>query len=207
MKITKYEHSCLDVTDGGSRLVIDPGRFSPSFKDFSNINVLVLTHVHRDHFDKETVCKITKANPSVMIFAPGQVADEIPEVKVTVPEVGKSYDAVGFKLEFFGGDHELYKEFQNIAVLVNNKLYHPGDSYTPPNKPIYILAAPASAPWLRVTEAGDFIKKCGAKTVFPIHNALLSPIGEEVHYRILGEAAKEAGSNWQVLSAGQSIEV
>ena len=207
MRITKYEHSCLDIHDHEARLVIDPGRFSPSFTDCANIAVLILTHVHRDHFDKETVGKIVAANPGVMIFAPKQVADEILDASVTVPEIGKIYEAAGFSLEFFGGEHELYDGFQNIAVLVDGTLYHPGDSYTLPHKPIKILAAPAAAPWLRVTEAGEFIKSAKAQRVFPIHNALLSPVGEEVHYRILGEAAQTAGSDWHVLQTGESIEI
>ena len=197
----------MDVREGNSRLVIDPGRFSPSFTKFDAIQVLVLTHVHRDHFDKDTVSKIVTVNPNIIIYAPKQVANEIANLQVTIPEIGKSYKASGFTLEFFGGQHELYDGFENIAVLVNSTLFHPGDSYTTPSKPIKLLAAPAAAPWLRVAEASEFIATCKAETVIPIHDALLSEVGKEVHYRILGEATAQAGSKWQVLEPGESIEI
>ncbi|MDQ3158912.1 MAG: hypothetical protein M3P98_02130 [bacterium] len=35
MKITKYEHSCLDITEGRTRLVIDPGVFSKTVGDIT----------------------------------------------------------------------------------------------------------------------------------------------------------------------------
>lgn len=120
-------------------------------------------------------------------------------------EPNQQVNVGSFKLKFFGGKHELYEGFENIGVLVNDMFYHPGDSYTKPSTPIKILAAPAAAPWLRVSEASEFIKDCSAAIVFPIHNSLLSEIGESIHYRILSEAAEESSSKWQVLRTGQSF--
>lgn len=94
---------------------------------------------------------------------------------------------------------------ENIAVLVNDEFYHPGDSYTLPDVPVEILSAPASAPWLRITEASKFISDIRPKIAFPSHNALLSEIGESIHYRILSNAAKEAKIDWKVLKPGESI--
>ena len=96
---------------------------------------------------------------------------------------------------------------QNIGLLVNQKLYYPGDSYTvPANKTIQVLATPASASWLRIDEANQFIKNIKAECVFPTHNALLSDIGASIHYRLLKEACDEAESEWIVLNPKQSIE-
>jgi L-ascorbate metabolism protein UlaG (beta-lactamase superfamily) len=208
MKITKYEHSCLDITAGNSRLVIDPGKFSTTLTDFSNINAIVITHIHSDHFNKENVAKIINHNPQVKIFTTNQVRQELNLPNVIVVAEQDEHTVDNIKLKFYGGKHEFYENFENICVMVNDILYHPGDSYTvPDNVKINILATPASAPWLRVLDAVNFIKKCRPVKAFPIHNAILSEIGESIHYRIIGEACKEINTDWQILKIGESIEV
>ncbi len=207
MKITKYEHACVVVEDKGQLLVIDPGVYSKSFQVSGNIAGVVVTHFHSDHFDPEVLSKIKQQNPDVQIYSVGQVASEVPDLSVRVVKAGDSLKAGPFELKFYGGQHELFADTENIAVLVNSTLLHPGDSYTKPEVPVKVLAAPASAPWLRVTEATEYIKDIKASKVFPIHNALLSEIGESIHYRILSEAAQSVGSEWQVLKPGESLEI
>lgn len=206
MKITKYEHSCVVLEQDSKRLVIDPGKFSDSFTDYSNIYGVVITHIHSDHLDEDRLEAILEKNPEVKIFSNSQVVGES-KIKMQAVKAGDKEQVGEFSLEFFGGDHELYDGFKNIAVLVNNTVFHPGDSYTLPGKPIKVLCAPASAPWLRVSEASEFIKNARAETTIPIHNALLSEIGESIHYRILGEAAQQAGKQWRVLKVGENLEI
>ena len=197
------------VEEGGDKLVIDPGTFSTSFNNYEDVTAVVVTHVHGDHFDPEKLNQIIASSPNVKIYTTGDVAKEFGEDKVKVVTGGDKAKASSFNLSFYGGNHELYEGFQNVAVLVNGKLLHPGDSYTIPDdgSEVTVLAAPASAPWLRVTEASKYIKDCHAKQVFPIHNSLLSEIGESIHYRILSEAAAEVGSEWTVLKPGESMVI
>jgi len=207
MKITKYEHACLDIMLRDSRLIIDPGIFAASLTNLKNISVVVITHMHGDHFDAEKVKAIVAANPGVTILGTDQVVGELDLQNTEIAHIGKPYTFGSITLEFFGQQHELFKDIQNIGVLVNNSFYYPGDSYTLPQKPVTVLAAPASAPWLRITEAKDFISNVMPQKVFPTHNALLSEIGESIHYRILSGAAQEKGIEWVVLKPSDSIEV
>jgi L-ascorbate metabolism protein UlaG (beta-lactamase superfamily) len=63
MKIAKYIHSCLVFEQDGFKLLFDPGTFSfaegivtpDSFKD---VNAVIITHIHPDHFDAENLKKI-----------------------------------------------------------------------------------------------------------------------------------------------------
>lgn len=206
MRITKYEHACLDIREGGSRLVIDPGVFSDSLTDFANINAVVVTHVHGDHFDPEKLKKIITDNPSVRIFTTQQVMSEFSD-HTELAQPGKEITIGDIKLEFFGKQHHLFNDIQNIGVFVNNQLYYPGDSYTMPSKSVEVLAMPASAPWFRIDEAKTFLSDVKPTHAFPTHNALLSKVGESIHYRILGEACVEAGSEWRTMKPGDSIEV
>lgn len=207
MKLTKYEHSCVVLEQEGNKLVIDPGIYSTSFTDFSNIVGVVVTHKHSDHFDMAKLRAIKSLNNNVEILSTMDVAHDSLELSTRPVQAGYTTTIGPFTLEFFGGDHELYKGIQNIAVLVNGNYFHPGDSYTLPQKQIKVLGAPASAPWLRVAEASDFITNAKARVVIPIHNALLSEIGESIHYRILGEAAQKVGSEYKILKPGESIEI
>ncbi len=206
MKITKYEHSCIALEQNNQRVIIDPGEFSNSLIDLANVVAVVVTHIHGDHFDEDRLKAILAKNPEVKIFSNSQVVGES-KVKMQSVKAGDKAEVGEFSLEFFGGNHELFGEIQNIAVLVNNSVFHPGDSYTLPGKPLKVLCAPASAPWLRVSEASEFIKNAEAEIVVPIHNALLSEIGESIHYRILDEAAQQGGKQWRVLKVGENLEI
>lgn len=208
MKITKYEHSCLDITDNKTRIIIDPGKFSKSLTNYANIDAIVISHIHSDHFDKTVIESIVQANPTTQIFTVKQVKDELlnhANVKTVV--AGDIIKIKDINLSFFGGQHEFYSEFENIAVMIDDTVFHPGDSYTIPDKQFKVLAAPASAPWLRVRDACDYIASCKPKIALPIHDILLSPEGKEIHYQILKEVCEEHNISWQVLEPGQSIEI
>jgi len=209
MKITKLEHACLDITDGDGHLIIDPGAYTTSLTNFNNITALVITHVHQDHFDEQKVGQILAANPAVQVFSTSEVAEKLANKAVTVPEVGKIYTAGGFTLEFFGGQHAMitatYPKNQNFGVLVNDTLYYPGDSFTPCPKPHTILAAPSMAPWLKLSEAADFITADSAQKVFPTHNGFLNEAGNDLHNRMLGDAAKAANKTYLPLKPNELI--
>lgn len=212
MKITKREHACLDITDGNGRLIIDPGNWTEHLQDYSGIDALVITHVHPDHLDESKVLKIAAQNPSLVIYCTQQVAGKLSEdLRITVPESEQVYSAGSYSLEFFGGMHasirEDWPQDQNFGVLVNDTLYYPGDSFTPCPKPHTVLAAPSAAPWMKTSEAINFIKQDTAKQVFPTHNNILNDNGNDLSNMLLGGAAEESGKTYIYLKPGESLEV
>lgn len=211
MKITKYEHACLDVTEDNNRLLIDPGEFTTSLDDFTNVTAVVVTHSHGDHLDKAKIESIVSQNPAVKIFCTEEVAEELKPTQTIVPEVDKSYEAKGLKLEFFGDKHIVIDPatpiLQNIGVLVNETLYYPGDSFTPCPKPFKVLAIPASGPWLKINETMPLIEQSQCEIVFPTHNALLSEIGHATTNRWQTLFTERSGKQFKYLQPGESIEV
>ncbi len=195
------------VEEQGNALIIDPGVLSKSLPDLKNVQAIVVTHIHSDHFDLERLKVIAASNPKAKFFGPQQVAAEAVGINMVAVDAGTAQNAGSFQLSFYGGKHELYEEFENIAVFVNEAVFHPGDSYTKPDKPIKLLGLPASAPWLRVSDTVEFLKSCRPQVAIPIHNSLLSEVGESIHYRIIAGAAQEIGTKWQVLKPGESLEV
>ncbi|MFM5904948.1 MAG: MBL fold metallo-hydrolase, partial [Micrococcales bacterium] len=122
------------------------------------------------------------------------------------------YHVVGpFTLEFFGDLHqEIHRTIpliQNCGVMVNDKLYYPGDSYTKPDRKVELLACPASAPWLKIGDVMDFIAEIKPARSFPTHNILLSEQGHALNNGRI-KMVTEAGSGiFEYLLDGQSTSV
>jgi hypothetical protein len=211
MKLIKFEHSCLDIQEGSDRLVIDPGVYSPSFQNFANVMALVITHVRPDHFDPTKVQAILKQSPTVQIFTTQEVADELKNSSVTVPEVGKEFTVGTFTLEFFGGQHApimpSYPTSQNYGVLVNGKLYYPGDSFTVCPKPHQIMATPVMAPWLKFSEVAELVTNSSAEKLFATHNGFVNSDGQALCDRLMSGVAEQTKKSYQFLASGESIEI
>ncbi len=212
MTLTKYEHSCLVIEQDGQRLVIDPGIYSQSFQNLADICAVLISHIHRDHLDKDKINAIVKLNPAVKVYTTSEVADEIkPIVSATVVHSGDKHESGPFRLEFFGGQHALihqsYPLAQNIGVMVNDNLYYPGDSFVAPGKPVSVLAVPAHAPWAKVSESIDFIGQVRPKRVFPAHNHFLNDDGRALYDRLLSGACVNSGCEYISLVPADKLEI
>jgi hypothetical protein len=71
---------------------------------------------------------------------------------------------------------------------------------------VKVLACPASAPWLKISDVMDFISAVKPETLFPTHNALLSGNGHELYNQRISEVTQENGGNFVFLEPGQSLE-
>ncbi len=212
MKITKYEHACLVVEEQGRKQVIDPGVYSKSFVPTPDIDCVIVTHLHADHFDLEKLKAVLALNPDATICTVQQVADEVGDLKVEVIDIGRSCSHGPFHTSFFGGQHKAIhssvQNLQNVGIFINEKLYYPGDSFFVPEEvAVEVLALPAGSPWSNVGEEMDFISAIKPKKVFPTHNAHLSEIGQAGRDSWLGGIAKETGSEYVVLKTGESLTV
>jgi L-ascorbate metabolism protein UlaG (beta-lactamase superfamily) len=210
MKITKHGHACLEVQIDSETLVIDPGSYTEELQGLKNVVAVVITHKHDDHCDEAKIAKIKQANPEVQIFGTSEVAERLKGMDVKTVYHGDYYEAGGFKLEFFGDMHQIIHQsiplIQNTAVLVNGELYYAGDSYTPPDVKVKVLACPTSAPWLKIGDVMDYIKDVKPAICFPTHNALLSQLGHDLNNSRVKLVTEENGGEFKYLEVGQSLE-
>jgi L-ascorbate metabolism protein UlaG (beta-lactamase superfamily) len=211
MKITKHGHACLEVELDSQTLIIDPGSYTEELTGLGNVVAVVITHKHDDHCDEAKIVKIKEANPDVQIFGTSEVAARLESLKVTTVYHGDYYEVGSFKLEFFGDMHQIIHKsiplIQNTAVLVNGDLYYAGDSYTPPDQKIKVLACPTSAPWLKIGDVMDYIQEIKPGICFPTHNALLSQLGHDLNNSRVKQVTEENGGEFRYLEVGQSLEV
>ena len=124
---------------------------------------------------------------------------------------GDFYEDGDFTFEFFGDLHaEIHRNFptvQNCAVLVNGKLYYPGDSYTLPDRAVEVLAVPTSAPWLKIGDVMDFVTAVRPRRSFATHNALLSDRGHALNNGRVKATTEAGGGEFTYLLDGESMTV
>lgn len=210
MKITKHEHAFLELELNGSVVLVDPGSYTPSLPEIANVVAICLTHIHDDHSYPDHIKSLLKQSPEALLFGPPEVATKLAGLPVQPVYHGDHYEVQGFEIDFFGYLHqEIHSSIaviQNVGVMINRSLYYPGDSYTVPDSPVEVLACPASAPWLKISDVMDFLAAVGAKTVFPTHNALLSNHGHDLYNARIKQVTEENGGSFEYLKVGQSLE-
>lgn len=197
MRITKFGHACVRVEHDGAVVVLDPGMFTdPEAVD--GATAVLITHEHPDHYlpDHLRAC----AAPVFTIDAvAARIREDAPDVaeRVTVVTPDQRFD-VGVPVRAVGELHAVihpdYQRFFNsgyVLTLGDTSVYHPGDSLTAPGEDVDLLLTPVSAPWLKVSEAVDFVRAVGAARNLAIHDRVYSEVGlgmVETHMgNLLGE--------------------
>jgi hypothetical protein len=79
-----------------------------------------------------------------------------------------------------------------VGYLVGGQFFHPGDSFTVPDVDVEMLGLPTAAPWLKLSEAVEFLRAVAPRVAIPIHEALLArPAVYYGHYRRLAPEKTE----------------
>ena len=203
MEITKFAHACFVATLDSASIVVDPGELTPDFQDPANVVAVVVTHVHPDHLSADRLNAILKNNPEAVLYAHQEVLDAVPDIPGTVVNAG-DYITVGpFSLSFNGGDHAvIHRDIPrcaNLGVCINDELYYPGDSFTLPDGAIKTLAVPLAAPWMKTSEAMDYLMQIRPERAFPTHDAVLSEAGKAFNDRLMEQAAEKVSTAYRRL--------
>ena len=70
-----------------------------------------------------------------------------------------------------------------------------------------MLAVPAGAPWLKVSEPIDYLRQVRPKVAVPVHELVLSQAGKAIHYRQLEQLGGKGGTTLRVLDDGAPAEL
>lgn len=211
MKLTKYEHACFTLEKGGKLLVVDPGAYTTDLPALESVVGVIVTHEHADHYDPTALGAIISHSPEATIYALGditrQFGNTLPHQSV---EVGQTITAGPFSVEFLGGDHAIIHpdipSVANMAILVNDSLYYPGDSFFVPKRPVSTLALPTAGPWMKMSETFDFLMAVKPKLAFPTHDAVASAPGKQLTDTMTPMFAKKVGATYQRIVEPTEIE-
>jgi len=197
MRVTRFGHSAVLVEAAGQRVLIDPGAFSsPEVFEVEGLDAIVVTHQHADHLDRDRVGALIDRNPGAVRLSDPETAAIVgnfsPHSDGDVTELGT------ISVTGIGTTHAeilpVIPRVANTGVLITAAdeptLFHPGDAYAYAPDGVDILAAPLSAPWTKVAETVDFVRRVNPRVVFPIHDAGVTPLMHAIYW---GHLSTHAG--------------
>lgn len=210
MRLTKFEHACVTLEKNGAVIAIDPGTFGDAAGLLRNADAVLVTHEHADHFDEAAIRAALAERPELTFWANGGVATRFPEFPQQVREVshGQALEVAGFTVHVYGTTHALVHHeiplVANTGFLIDNELFHPGDSFTVPEEPVPVLLVPISGPWLKAGDIIDYFRAVGPAQGYAIHEATLNQAGLNLMADIMARAAGPSGAATGRLQVGDS---
>ena len=213
MELTTVGHSCVRLEKDGATLVFDPGVFSDASGALTGADVVLVTHEHADHLDTDAVRAAAEANADLEIWAPAAVAESLADLggRVTTAEPDRAFDAAGFSVRTFGGQHAVIHPLlpivANVAYLLDDAVFHPGDSFTVPTADVKALLVPIHAPWSKISEVIDFVISVRAPQAFQIHDGLLNDAGRGMVEGHVTRFGAQFGTTFRHLDVRESVEL
>lgn len=161
-------------------------------------DAVLVTHEHADHVDV-----LRLAGLGVPVYAP--VEANIPRVDVIgVPSGGNSpppASAYGRSAVVTRPSTRAYSDCANLGYIIDEAVYHPGDSLHVPDQPIETLLVPVQGSWMKTAEAIDFVKAVEPQRAFALHDAQINDRGLS---SVNGWLAEETNGCYRYLRPGES---
>lgn len=213
MKIKKLGHCCLVVEPKeGLRIMTDPGSYSTLQNEEKNIDVILYTHEHQDHFHLESLKNIIANNPDVKIITNASVGKLLDSENIEYIKVGdeESTEFEGILIEGFGKEHEeiyeIFGQVENTGYFIDNKLFYPGDSFYNPKKKVDILALPVAGPWMNLKRALKYAQELKPRVCFPVHDGMIEKGKPGPLYVLPPKILEPLGIEFKVLEENKEEE-
>ncbi len=177
MKITKLGHCCLLIETKGKRILTDPGSYTvEAHSKLENIDYILFTHEHQDHYHIESLKVILEKNPQAVVYANNSVSDLLKAegIEHNMVSDGDSILLGEISVLGIGEKHaQMHSDIplsSNLGFFIDGRLWYPGDAFTDPKQKVEILALPVSGPWMKIGEAIDYAILVKPKIAFPVHD-------------------------------------
>jgi len=178
--ITKLVHACLLVETNETRVLLDPGVFTPQDDRFDlsmvdGVDRILITHEHADHVNVDLVRSVLDRSNGAEVETTASLAGILAEQGIeAVTEGTPQFTAPHERIPMGPGP-------ENTGFHVEGVLSHPGDSHTF-SESMPILAMPFAAPWGSLVDGVDRTKVVKPTYVIPIHDWFLSEGGKDFMY-------------------------
>lgn len=209
MQLTHFGHSCLlagfaNGEGAQTTVLFDPGTFSHGFEGITGLDAILITHQHPDHADTARLPALLDANPQAKLYADPQTAAQLGEPWQAV-HAGDAFSIGHLSVRGVGGTHAVIHPeipvIDNTSYLIGDadhpaRLMHPGDALFVPDEAIDVLATPAAAPWMKVSEAVEYLRAVAPARAVPIHQGIIEPSARGIYY---GRLSEMTDTDFQVL--------
>lgn len=219
MIITKHAQSCFLIEINQKKILIDPGNFvfnEEGLKpdDFINIDLMIFTHEHPDHFDWENVEKIIKKDSPIILGTKnvlGVIQTKYLKIECRLLNAGSMNKFNDFTIEGTVSKHGPLPNGNTppnvCGAVINdgrNKFYTPGDSiFLDEKSKANIVAIPICGQVvMNIEQAKEELLKIKPQLAIPIHYdspRFPADVNEFV------KEMKNTGIEIKVLSWGESI--
>jgi L-ascorbate metabolism protein UlaG (beta-lactamase superfamily) len=220
MRITHLGHASVLVDTADTRILLDPGGWSPRAHGQRDLDAILVTHHHPDHFDQDRILDLLRANPGARLVVDPDTAQLLGDQGVDAEAFGPGDEVQlkGVTLTGVGELHALIHEdiprIHNTGMLLTAAgeptFFHPGDALDGEPGTVDVLAFPLNAPWQRSREMTAFLRRLAAPHAIPIHDGLLNDAGRNLYLtqaRTLGSPQTQvhdlAGGQPQEFAAGR----
>ncbi|MEU4830399.1 MBL fold metallo-hydrolase [Streptosporangium sp. NPDC023615] len=210
MRLTKFGHACVRLEKDDSVLVIDPGAFSEE-SALEGARAVLITHEHFDHVDADRLRRAAEADPSLEIWTNETVAATLAGLPAKIQTVrdGDAFETAGFGVRVVGEWHAAVHPdmpiIGNVGFLVEEEVFYPGDAFTVPEMEVPTLLVPANAPWMKVWEMVEYLRRVRPARAFATHDGLLNDRGHRMIDRWLEMESEHQRADMRRLPPGESV--
>src|ERR1041385_5108460 len=76
--IQPVNHAALQLKQGNTVITVDPTKMGGDYNTVPKADIILITDIHGDHLDPETIAKASKAGTTVVI--PGAASQQVKEI-------------------------------------------------------------------------------------------------------------------------------
>jgi L-ascorbate metabolism protein UlaG (beta-lactamase superfamily) len=186
--IHPVNHATFVMQWNGKTVYVDPVGGGKPFADLPRPDLVLVTHMHFDHFDPKTLEAIAPAGGKPTIIAPATVAEKIPEalrdrIVVRILTNGEKAEVLGVEIQAVPaynttpGKEKFHPKGRDngyVLYLGGKRVYIAGDTEDIPEmralKHIDVAFLPMNLPYtMSVEKAADAIRQFKPKIVYPYH--------------------------------------
>jgi L-ascorbate metabolism protein UlaG (beta-lactamase superfamily) len=211
MRLTKLTHACVRMQKDDRTIVIDPGELTKEADALEGADAILITHEHLDHLDSDRMRAALDERPDLEIYTCRAVADLLSGLRTRVLGDGDAVTIAGFEVAVIGEKHEVVHPdvppVDNIGFFVDDTVFHPGDAFTVPGRPVPTLLVPTNAPWMKNTEMIGYLREVAPERAYSVHDGLVNETGLWLIDNNLGGEGKQQGKDFRRLAPGESLEL